>query len=142
MSLKSLENSIASSMRGETRGKVPEPTPESTSTAIMLREQQELPLASARDIGIFALFDLPPEMVEAIISEMVNTVGFYRASRLRVVNSESFVAKKKVALTGQNSSITRSPTFSFLKRMPISYPMNYTGLHIEPLDSRSQRSWK
>lgn len=91
MNLKSLKSAIGSVLRSKTRETVPEPTPGDTSTAVMLRKQQDLPLASARDIGIFALFDLPPELVEAIISEMVNTMPFYRASRLRVVNSEFFV---------------------------------------------------
>jgi ankyrin repeat protein len=51
----------------------------------------EFPLVSASDIGIFALLDLPIELVETVISYMVDILGVFRAVRLRVVNSESAV---------------------------------------------------
>lgn len=56
---------------------------------------QDIPLASSRDNAIFALFDLPTEIVVAIIHEMIDTVGFYRACKLRLINSESSITTKQ-----------------------------------------------
>jgi hypothetical protein len=64
---------------------------QSTSTAVTRSKQHDFPLASARDIGIFALFDLPHELIENIISEMINVLDLYRAVRLRTVNSELYI---------------------------------------------------
>lgn len=69
-------------------GKKPKVRSEIISTTVTSHEQKTIPLASACDIGIFSLFDLPPEMVRDIISEMINSVGFYSATRLRFVNSK------------------------------------------------------
>ena len=48
-----------------------------------------LPLAC--EVRVFPLLDLPPEVVEVIISEMITTVGPYRAVRLRFVNSKASI---------------------------------------------------
>lgn len=62
-----------------------------TSTAGKLGEQSQFLLASACDTGFFALFDLPAELVENIISEMMNVLGLYGVVRLRVINSKVLV---------------------------------------------------
>lgn len=56
-----------------------------------LVKQPQRPMASACPIGAFTLFDLPLELVVVIISESINTLGFYRAVRLRSINSEPYI---------------------------------------------------
>ena len=55
---------------------------------VQFDKHPEWPLASACDVGIFPLFDLPTELVKAVISEMVEVDGFKKAVRLRAINSE------------------------------------------------------
>lgn len=109
MNLRSLKTAIATALKSNTLKAVPASgrkvaggsIPDEAPPASMIRAGQELPLASARDVGIFALFDLPPELVEAIVSAMVHVVPFYRAPRLRTVNSEGFmrIGASPIALT-------------------------------------------
>jgi hypothetical protein len=43
------------------------------------------------EVNVFPLLDLPPELVEVIMSDMITTVGPYRAVRLRFVNSKPWI---------------------------------------------------
>lgn len=54
-------------------------------------------LPSACKVKVFPFLDLPPELVEVIISDIITTVGPNRAVRLRFVNSKpSINAEGKV----------------------------------------------
>jgi hypothetical protein len=70
-------------------------------------ELSEFPLASASDVGIFALLDLPLELVEAIISHLIGMLGVCRAVRLRVVNSKSNVAGCIYYVSGSTDKFPR-----------------------------------
>jgi len=100
MNLKSLKNAVGLVLRSKRLGKKPKlPRKRTTAVATNCGAQPEFPMPPACDIKVFALLDLPTELVEAIISEMMTVVGFDRAVRLRFVNSEPSTHSDKPALT-------------------------------------------
>lgn len=88
MFVKILKKTIRSISWNKTQTKVPTKFPEVTSMTGTLYQRQDPPLASACDVGIFPLFDLPSDLVYLVIVEMVNTICFHRSTKLRAVNSK------------------------------------------------------
>lgn len=120
MNLKSLKHAIGSALpvriKSKTMEKIQNKIPEASSidryTEVQLQNavdskcdfktigNREWPLASACDVVIFPLLDLPTELVKAVIFELVKGLTLYRTCKLRTVNS------KHQARTGAFATLT------------------------------------